>query len=218
MVIPLSLIANGSLSLPLKEEAPIHVHATIPFSLLVKDFDPNTAKVPYWEEPRCWLANRLFGPRHKTPTSASAKVAMFAGSIFPGRVWPKLSLLLLGKEVRISACNTGSDAKEWAHAGASNVFFAFATGPTDDDMDCVRALVLTASLDLDGRGGILFTVKEMDERERAAWKTAWMVLSQPGPSPCSAVEPDDDLAMERKNHALYVSKAGWLAPSLATEK
>ena len=47
----MSLIANGPLSLPLKEEAPIHVHATIPFSLLVKDFDPTTAKVPYREEP-----------------------------------------------------------------------------------------------------------------------------------------------------------------------
>ena len=129
MDIPVSLIANGPLSLPLNEEAPIHVHATIPFSLLVKDFDPNTAKVPYREEPRCWLANRLFGPRHKNLSSDSAKVAAFASSIFPGRVWPKLSALLLGNEVRMSPCNTGSDAKEWAHAGASNLFFAFATGP-----------------------------------------------------------------------------------------
>ena len=129
MDIPVSLIANGPLSLPLNEEAPIHVHATIPFSLLVKDFDPNTAKVPYREEPRCWLANRLFGPRHKNLSSDSAKVAAFASSICPGRVWPKLSALLLGKEVRMSPCNTGSDAKEWAHAGASNRFFAFATGP-----------------------------------------------------------------------------------------
>jgi hypothetical protein len=85
-------------------------------------------------------------------------------------------------------------------------------------MDCVRALVLTASPGLDGPGGILFTVKEMDERERAAWKTAWMVLPPPGPSPGSAVEPDDDPAMERKNHALYESKAGWLAPRVSTEK
>jgi hypothetical protein len=69
------------------------------------------------------------GPRHKTPTSASAKVAMFAGSIFPGRVWPKLSVLLLGKEVRMSACNTGSVAKAWAHAGASDVFLRLPRGP-----------------------------------------------------------------------------------------
>lgn len=218
MDIPVSLIANGPLSLPLKEEAPIHVHATIPFSLLVKDFDPNIAKVPYWEEPRCWLANRLFGPRHKTPTSASAKVAMFASSIFPRRVWPSLGRLLLGKEVRISACNTGSDAKEWAHAGASNLFFAFATGATDDDMDCARAVVLTASSRPDSTGGILFTVKEMDEKERAAWKTAWMVLPPPTPSPGSAVEPNDDPAIERRNHALYESKASWLAPSPSSEK
>lgn len=206
MDVPVSLIANGPLVLPLKEEAPIHVHATIPFSLLVKDFDPNTAKVPY-REPRCWLANRLFGPRYKNPSSDSARVAAFASSIFPGRVWPKLSTLLLGKEVYMSSCNTGSDAKEWAYAGASDLFFAFAMGPTDDDLDCVRAVVLTASPD--GTGGILFTVKEMDERERAAWKTAWMVLPPPTPSGI-AVEPHNDSAMEKKNDALYRSK---LAPS-----
>ena len=115
----------------------------------------------------------------------------------------------------MSPCNTGSDAKEWAHAGASNLFFAFATGPTDDDLDCVRAVVLTASPGPDGTGGILFTVKEMDGRERAAWKTAWMALLPPTPSPGSAVEPDNDPAMERKNYALYRSK---LAPSASSEK
>ena len=219
MDIPVSVIAKGPLNLPLKEEPPIHVHATIPFSLLVKDFDPNTAKVPSWEEPRCWLANRLFGPRYKTPSSASAKVAVFASPIFDGRVWPKLGALLLGKEVGMPTCNTGSDAKEWADAGASNLFFAFSTGATDDDLDCVRAVVLTASPGPDGIG-ILFTVREMDERERAAWKAAWMALPPPIPSPGSAVEYmyDDDRATERKNHALYVSKAGWFAPSRASEK
>lgn len=111
------------------------------------------------------------------------------------------------KEVYMSSCNTGSDAKEWAYAGASDLFFAFAMGPTDDDLDCVRAVVLTASPD--GTGGILFTVKEMDERERAAWKTAWMVLPPPTPSGI-AVEPHNDSAMEKKNDALYRSK---LAPS-----
>ncbi len=211
----MSLIANGPLSLPLKEETPIHVHATIPFSVLVKDFDPNTAKVPYREKPRCWLANRLFGPQHKNLSSDSAKVAAFAGSIFPRRVWPKLSTLLLGKDVRMSPCNPGSDAKEWAHASASNLLFAFATGHTDDDLDCVRAVVLTASPGPDGAGGILFTVREMDERERAAWKTAWVALLPPTPSPGSAVEPDNDPAMERKNSALYRSK---LATSPFSEK
>jgi hypothetical protein len=218
MDIPVSVIANGPLSLPLKEEPPIHVHATIPFSLLVKDFDPNIAKVPSWEEPRCWLANRLFGPRYKTPSSASAKVAMFASPIFDGRVWPKLGALLLGKEVRMATCTTGSDAKEWAHADASNLFFTFATGPNDEDIDCARAVVLTASPDPEGAGGILFTVKEMDERERAAWKTAWMALPPPIPSPGSAVELDDEHATGRKNLALYNSKAGWFAPSCASKK
>ena len=214
----MSLIANGPLSLPLKEEAPIHVHATIPFSLLVKDFDPNTAKVPYRTEPRCWLANRLFGPRHKNLSSDSAKVSAFASPIFPRLVWPKLGALLLGKEVRMSTCNTGSDAKEWAYASASNLFFAFATGATDDDIDYVRAVVLTASPGPDGTGGILFTVKEMDERERAAWKTAWMVLPLSTPSPGSAVRPNYDPAMERKNYALYASKASWFTPSPSGKK
>ena len=218
MDIPVSLIANGPLSLPLKEEAPIHVHATIPFSLLVKDFDPNTAKVPYLVEPRCWLANRLFGPRHKIPTSASTKAAMFASPLFPMWVWPKLGALLLGKVVDISVYDTGSDAKEWAHAGDSNLFFAFATGATDDNIECVRAVVLTASPGPDGTGGILFTVKEMDERERAAWKTAWMVLPLSTPSPGSAVRPNYDPAMERKNYALYASKASWFTPSPSGKK
>ena len=221
MDIPVSLIVNGPLSLPLQDEPLIHDHATIPFSLLVKDFDPNTAKIPSWEEPRCWLANRLLGPRYKTPYSASAQVAMFASSIFHGRVWPKLGTLLLVKEeVGMPVCTTGSDAKEWAQAAASNLLFVFVTGATDDDLDCGRAVVLTARPDPDGTGGILFTVREMDERERTAWKTAWMVLPPPTPSPRagSAVAPDDGPAMQRRIHALYASKEAWFAGSLSSEK
>jgi hypothetical protein len=206
MDIPVSLVANGPLSLPLKEDAPIHIYATISFSLLVKDFDPNTARGPYFEEPRCWLASRLFGPRRRTPSSASFRVALFASSAFTRGVWPQLSALLLGKEVRIPTCTIGSDAKDWEHASASNLFYTFATGATDDDMDCGRAVGLTASPSPDGTGGILFTVKEIDERERAAWKTAGMGL--PAPSPGSAIEPGDDPATKSKNHILHTSKAG----------
>ena len=224
MDIPVSLVANAPLSLPLKEDAPIHIHATVPFSLLVKDFDPNTARGPYFEEPRCWLANRLFGPRRRTPSSASTRVALFADFAFTGGVWPRLSALLLGKEVRISTCTIGSDAKDWADASASNLFYAFTIGANDDDdddddnddMDCGRAVGLTASPGPDGTGGILFTVKEMDKGEASAWKTAW--AGRPAPSPGSDVEPGDDRAMKSKNHVLYTSNAGWFAPSTSSEK
>jgi hypothetical protein len=166
-----SLVGNRPISLPLKHEAPIHVHITIPFSLLVKDFDPNTTRVPVLEKPGSWLATRLLGPRYKTPTDAPTKAFLVACPVFHRQVWPKLSTLLFGKEERMMYSHSGCDAKAWERAGASNLFWAFSTGVTDDDIGRVNAVVLTASPAPDGAGGILFTAEEMGEREQEAWKT-----------------------------------------------
>jgi hypothetical protein len=114
-----------------------------------------------------------------------------------------LSTLLFGKEEPTLYCIVGSDAKDWAHAGTSNSVWAFSTGVTEDDIDHTRAVLLKASPC--GTGGILFTVEEMGEREKAAWKTAWMDLA-PYKSPG---ESDVDCAMTRKNQALYQYMAGW---------
>ncbi|KAK4152139.1 hypothetical protein C8A00DRAFT_16513 [Chaetomidium leptoderma] len=200
--IPVSLAENESISLPL-ERRPCHIHITIPFSLLVKDFDPNTAQVPQLELPRSWWwPTRLFGRRYETLTDATTKAVTIAHPTYR-QVWPKLSALLFGKEETTLYSVLGSDAKDWERAGASNIFWAFSTGVTDDDIVHARAIVLKASPC--GTGGILFTVEEMGERDKVAWKTAWMdvVLYK------SAGESDVDLAMARKNHALYRHMAGW---------
>ncbi len=212
MDIPVSLYGNGPISLPLNHEAPIHLHITIPVSLLVKDFDPNTTQVPKTEYSRCWLATRLFGRRCKTTTHVPTKIYLVTSPVFHHQVWPKLSTLLFGKEKDKMYCCFGSDAKDWKRAGASNVSFAFSTGITDDDIDHVRAVVLKAGPD--GAGGILFTAEEMGESDKAAWKRAWMVLAVPATPPVSDVE----WAMLEKNSALYRFKAGWVAPQLSSEK
>ena len=210
MEVPVSLVGHGPISLPLKHEAPIHAQIRIPFSLLVKDFDPETTQVPQWEVPRSWLANRLFGRRYESPTDAGTKVFLVACPVFHHKVWPKLSTLLFGKKERVMYSHSGSDVEEWERAGASNLFWAFSTGVTDEDVDNVRAVVLKASPCPDGTGGILFTAEEMDEGENAAWKTAWEVRVPPTPSP-SDRESDIDIAMERKNSVLYQLKAGLFA-------
>ncbi|KAK4096317.1 hypothetical protein N658DRAFT_364857 [Parathielavia hyrcaniae] len=110
MDIPVSLIGNGPISLPLKHEAPIHIHITIPYSLLVKDFDPNTTPVPVLERPRCWLITRLFERRRETPSDAPDKACLIAWPVFH-RVWPKLSTLLIGKEEPSLYSHVGCDAK-----------------------------------------------------------------------------------------------------------
>jgi hypothetical protein len=217
MDIPVSLIGNESISLPLRHEAPIHLHITIPFSLLVKDFDPNTTQVPVLEPPRSWLATRLFGRRYKTPKDAMTKAFLVACPAFHNQVWPKLSTLLFGREEGIMYSCSGCDAVDWERAGASNLCWAFSTGTTDDDIGRVRAVVLTARPGPDGTGGILFTAEEMGEGEKAAWKTAWMTLVPPTPAPGHG-ESEVDLAMGRKNNALYRLKAGWVAPRGSSEK
>ncbi|KAH6856118.1 hypothetical protein B0I37DRAFT_366605 [Chaetomium sp. MPI-CAGE-AT-0009] len=222
MDIPVSLVGNGPISLPLKHEAPIHVQITIPFSLLVKDFDPNTTQVPHLERPRSWLANRLFGRRYTFPTDAPTKAFLVASPVFESQVWPKLGASLFGKMERIGIMysHATSDAEKWERAGASNLFWAFSTGVTDEDISNVRAVVLKASPGPAGAGGILFTVEEMDEREKAAWKSAWEVLGPFTPSPpWRDGESDVDLAMERKNNALCRLKAGWVTfPRPSNEK
>jgi hypothetical protein len=221
MDIPVSLVGKGPISLPLQCEAPIHLSITIPFSLLVKDFDPNTTQVPQCEKPRSWLATRLFGRQYETPTDATSKTLLLVSPALRNRVWSKLSTLLFGKEEPIMYLHSASDVREWKHAGAANVFWAFATGITEDHIGDVRALVLTASPggpDDDGTGGVLFTVDEMGDAEKAAWKTAWTVLPPIRPSPDDEGEFEADLAMENKNRALCRLKAGWVDLQVSSEK
>jgi hypothetical protein len=146
--------------------------------------------------------------------------------MFNNHIWPKLSTLLFGKEQRSMYSHSASDVREWEHAIAGNIFWAFSIGGvTEDDIDDVRALVLTAAnhAGADGNGvggGVLFTVEEMGETEKAAWKTAWTVLPPPlcRPWPGDAGESDADLAMERKNGALCRVMAGLVTPQLFSEK
>lgn len=206
MAVPVSLEA-GSMSLPIKD-GPIHIHVTIPFSLLVKDFDPNTTRVPQMERPRpWWWPARLFRGRHEIPTDAATDAATktftLARPAFSNQVWPRLSTLLFGKEELTLYCSVGSDAKDWEHADTSNFMWAFSTGVTEDDINRTRAVLLKASPY--GTGGILFTAEEIGEKEKAAWKTAWMDLA-PYKSPG---ESDIDCAMTRKNQALYRYMGGW---------
>ncbi|KAK4236516.1 hypothetical protein C8A03DRAFT_16845, partial [Achaetomium macrosporum] len=192
MEIPVSLVRNEPISLPLVHR-PYHVHVTIPFSLLVKDFDPNTTRVPEMERPQSWWATRLFGRRYKTPTDAAAKAFTVAYPAYRYEVWPKLSALLFGKEQPVMHSVSGSDTEDWERAGDSNLFWVFSTGVTDDDTDLVGAVVLKADPRPCSTGGIVFTVEEMGEREKAAWKTAWMdvvLYKSPG-----AGESGVDLAM-----------------------
>jgi hypothetical protein len=215
MDIPVSLVENDRINLPLNHDVPIHVHVTIPFSLLVPDCDPNSTPVPKLERPRCWLATRLFGRQYETPTDAMTKTVLVVSPAFHHPVWPKLSALLFGKEQRNMYTHLISDATEWEHANASNISWAFSTGVTDDDIDNVSAVVLKAGPGLCGTGGILFTVEEMGERHKAAWKRAWMEL--PPPMSPGSGESGVDLAMDRKNNALSRFKAGWL-PQFSSEK
>ncbi|KAK4249856.1 hypothetical protein C7999DRAFT_29725 [Corynascus novoguineensis] len=99
---------------------------------------------------------------------------------------------------------------DWECVGVSNLLRAFSTGITDDDIDHARVVVLKANNSLYGTCGILFTVEEMDEKEKVAWKATWMdmVLFK------SAGESDLDLAMTNKNHALYRHMSGWASRPL----
>ncbi|EAQ85358.1 predicted protein [Chaetomium globosum CBS 148.51] len=205
MAAPISVEA-GSMSLPIKD-GPIHIHASIPFSLLVKDFDPNTAQVPQTERPRPWWSPaRLFKGQHEIPTDAAADAATktfaLARPAFSDQVWPRLSTLLFGKEEPTLYCSVGSDAEDWEGADTSNSIWVFSTGVTEDDIDRTRALLLKANPD--GTGGILFTAEELGEEQKAAWKTAWVDVA-PYKSPG---ESDIDCAMTRKNQALYRYMSG----------
>ncbi|KAK3290198.1 uncharacterized protein B0H64DRAFT_413614 [Chaetomium fimeti] len=206
MALLVSLEAE-SMSLPIKD-GPIHVHVTIPFSLLVKDFDPNTTPVPQMERPRpWWWPARLFKGQHEIPTDAATvaatKTFALARPAFSDQIWPRLSTLLFGKEELTIYSIVGSDAKDWEHANTSKSIWTFSTGVTDDNIDCTRAVLLKASPC--GTGGILFTAKEIGEREKAAWKTSWMdVVPYKSPG-----ESDVDCAMMRKNQALYQYMVGW---------
>lgn len=222
----MSVIGKGPISLPLKRDVPIHIAVTIPFSLLMKDFDPNTTPVPQLERPRSWLGTLLFGRRYEPPRYASSKAHFLANPILCDRVWPKLSTILFGQEERYLYSHMTSDAREWEKIGTANIFWVCATGITDDDISNVRAVVLTASpaAGLDGTGeGVLFTVEEMGETEKAAWKRAWTAMPAwtVPPSICGQAdvgESDADLAMERKNSALCRLKAGFVELPLSGEK
>lgn len=217
MDVSVSFNENGPISLQLKHVAPIHIHIMMPFSLLVKDFDPNTTQVPNLERRRSWLATRLFGRRYETPVDVMTKIFLLTCPAFHNLVWPKLSTLLFGKEEPMMYSHLSSDKEEWERARASTVSWAFSTRITDDDIGDMRAVILKASPNPDGPGGILFTVEEMGEREKAAWKTAWKVLVPPTPSPSDG-ESDVDLAMARKNNALCRLKAGWVALPISNKK
>jgi hypothetical protein len=130
-------------------------------------------------------------------------------------VWQQLSLRLFGKHEPMLYSVVGSDIEDWERASAGTLSWAFATGATDDDIDHVRVIILKANYSLDGAGRIVFTVEEMDEGEKAAWKAVWMdmapyTLRRDG-------ESEVDLAMLNKNSALRRHVAGW-APQSSNEK
>ncbi|KAK3902451.1 hypothetical protein C8A05DRAFT_15491, partial [Staphylotrichum tortipilum] len=216
MDISVSVIGKGPISLPLKRDVPIHIAVTIPFSLLMTDFDPNTTPVPQMERPRFWLGTLLFGRRYEPPRYASSKAQFLTNPILCDRVWPKLSTILFGQEERFLYSHMTSDAREWEKIGTANIFWVCATGITDDDISNVRAVVLTASPGLDGTGeGVLFTVEEIGQTEKAAWKRAWTAMPA---WTADLGESDADLAMERKNGALCRLKAGFVELPLSGEK
>ena len=204
--IPVSLVGRESISLPL-EHGPIHVHVTIPFSFLVKDFDPNTAPVPQVQRPRSWWRPTwLFGRRYE-PLTEPASRALILATPYHDHVWQQLSLSLFGKHESMLYCVVGSDIEDWESASVGTLSWAFATGATDDDIDHVRAIVLKANDSLDKEGRIRFTVEEMDETKKAAWKAVWVGMvrytsRQDG-------ESEVDLAMLNKNSALHRLMASW---------
>ncbi len=127
MVIPLSLVANESTSLPLKN-GPFHVHVMIPFSLLVKDSDPNTTPDPQCARLRLWWwwTTLLFGVRWETLTDPMEE-AFFLGSLIFSRIWGKMKVLLFGKHEAVTEKYhyINSNIKNWEHAGASNLSDVF---------------------------------------------------------------------------------------------
>ncbi|KAH6842361.1 hypothetical protein B0I37DRAFT_381748 [Chaetomium sp. MPI-CAGE-AT-0009] len=197
--IPVSLVDNGSISLPL--DGPLHVYITVPFSLLVKDFDPNTTRVPPWVQPApWWWPTWLFGPRYKTPTNAEIKAYSIASPVFQEQLWPKLSALLFGKEEPALYTVVGSDIKDWEHAAASHLFWTLATGVTDENVDRIKAVVLTPISSASRPG--LFTVEELGAVEEAAWKKSlmdtvqWEFLEGEERSPV-------DFEINKRNHGLF---------------
>ncbi len=103
----------------------------------------------------------------------------------------------------------GCDAQDWERVGASKLSSAFSTGATDDDINHARAIVLKANNHSPcSAGGILFTVEEMDEKEKAEWKAVWMDMNLGK----DAIESDVDFAMARKNRTLYWHKGGAARP------
>jgi hypothetical protein len=220
MDIPVSLVKNESISLPL--DGPLHVHITIPFSLLVKDFDPNTNPIPQMKRHRpSWWPTSLFGRWFEPPTHDITKIFDVVNPAYYGQVWPKLSALLFGREEPTMYCIVGSDAEDWERAGVSNLFWTFYTGTgvaddNDGDIEHARAVVLKASHSPCGKGGAVFTVEEMGEKDKAGWKTTWMDVVPYKPS---AGESDVDVAMMRKNQALHRYMAAWARrPPASNEK
>jgi hypothetical protein len=217
MVIPISLVNEEALDLKAENGlGPLHIYITTPFSLLVRDFHPNTTLVPKTEQPRSWWQKLgLFRRRRDgTPDDACVKACLLGFGPFHYDVWPKLSTLLFGKEEHRLYTTVGSDAKEWEGLGDSNLSWSFSTGVTDDDIDRVRAIVLEAS---EGpTGSIQFTLEEIDEKQRADWKSYY----ESAPRYRLPGESVIDAEMGLKISALYryMASSPWYFPPADPEK
>ncbi len=163
---------DNSMPLPLKfRDGHIHVHITVPFSLIVRDFGPNTSPprtITFPRSPR-W-ATLLLGPHHHTLPEPASGAGLVAGDHLE-HFWPQLSLTLFGREMPAQYTLATCDAADWEHLDDSNVFWTTAGGAIVDTPN-PRVLTLKGHASPVG-GGIRFTLEEMGGERREAWKVEY---------------------------------------------
>lgn len=172
---PISLIGDEQTHLPL-QGGPFHVHITIPFSLLVRDFDP-TIPLPQvaFRPKRSWMA-RLFGRRDATlsPENEAVLKALTLARPHLCDIWRRLSVLLFDGEPEEYPVHTyvSLDVNDGRTIGTSNLAWVVAAGDMAGDLEAARVLLLTAQDDPE-RGGIQFTWREMDDKDMGVLKSEW---------------------------------------------
>jgi hypothetical protein len=163
---PLSI--DSGVALPL-EEGPYHIHITVPFALVVWNFNPKTASPPrLWKPRSTHLATRLFGSRGPILTSPSDR-AKHAALPHLRELWKQLSPLLFEqKETKPAMFSvTSCDVDDWGRVNESTLFWTTATTTPLYDKP-LRVMVLEGTGT--GDGGIKFTLEEIGDAEKEAWR------------------------------------------------
>lgn len=197
--IPVFVVPKPEIPLPLKEDDGYHVHVIVPFSLIVRDLDPNATRAPVTLEHRrfTWWATRLFG-RWKEISSEPQLEAIGIANPHLTNIWPRLSAILFGREEPARYSMTACDVEDWKHVNGSHVFWTAFVGAIDNTN--TRVVVLRADGSL-VHGGIQFTLEEMGDKDKQAWKEEYLGYCMSNVSRTQGL-PAADIELIRRNLAL----------------